>query len=334
MTPLRISTTRYRHPWHRLCAVALMLLLGAGALPTVAQASPNTTALPTASEDLSWSVAPGGSEKRSNFSYELDAGASRKDSFVVTNLGVKEISLAIYGADGVTSGTGALDLLPAAEPSKNIGAWVKVSKPRLTLAPGEQAEVDFTLDVPATAEPGDYVGGLVSSFADTSNGGTVLVDRRLATRMNVRVSGEGRLALEVTDLVVTPGQAWNPFAPVRATISYTVKNTGTVRARGTAQVSTSGPFGLASNTRNDAGAELIPGGSVQHEVLIEGLWPLFALTTNVQILPEGIDSTPGAQVHASATAVAIPWGQLGLLLLVVATAVVVGVARVRRRQPR
>lgn len=311
--------TRHLLLWHRALASVLIAFMGLAALPAASHAS--------TADDLSWSVEPGGKQDRTNFTFDLEAGETLKDSFVVTNLGAKELSLAIYAADGITSSTGALDLKSAEEPSELIGAWVKVKEPVITLGSGEQSTVDFTLQVPENTEPGDYVGGLISSYADTSSGSTVIVDRRLATRMNVHVGGAGNLSLEIKDLKISTGQTWNPFAPANATVSYTVLNTGTIRARGPQTITTSGPFGLASTGTEVPGAELIPGGSAEQEVVVSGVWPLFNLSGSVTIHPEGLDATSGTAVLVETSVLMVPWGQLCLLILVVGGAIFIGIRR-------
>ncbi len=280
-------------------------------------------------DELSWSIKPGGDASRTNFSYELEPGDQRKDSFEVTNLGAQEISLAVYAADGITSGSGALDLLPADEPSTVVGAWVKVDQPQIMLSPGETEIVDFTLAVPKNTEPGDYVGGLISSYVEASGGSTVVVDRRLATRMNVRVGGEGTVALQVQDPSIGTTPAWNPFAPAAATVSFTLKNTGTVRARGPYTITTQGPFGLGATSQTFAADELIPGGSATVVQRIEGIWPLFRLGTEVSVAPEGIDGSPGEPSTAGTAVWAVPWGQLVLLVLLVIVAIAIGLRRGR-----
>lgn len=318
------NTPNHRLLLRKALASVTLALLGLGVAPGASYA--------TTADGLSWSVAPGGKEERANFTYDLKAGETREDSFVVTNLGAKEISLAIYAADGITSSTGALDLKSADEPSESVGAWIRVAEPAIILGSGEQTEVDFSLQVPKNTEPGDYVGGLISSYADTSSGSTVMVDRRLATRMNVHVGGEGKLSLEIKDLSISTSHAWNPFEPVDATVSYTVLNTGTVRARGPQTISTSGPFGMAGTTSEDPGAELIPGGRAERTIVVPGVWPLFNLTGSVKIRSEGIDATPGTEVFATTKTAAVPWGQLCLLLVVAGGAILLGIRRGRSEE--
>ena len=300
---------------------AAILLAAAPLVSTAAHAAP--------ADELSWGIKPGGTESRTSFSYELDSGKTQDDSFVVTNLGATEATLAVYAADGITSSSGALDLLPVDEASTVIGAWVAVKEPEITLSPGETEEVDFSLTIPDGTEPGDYVGGLISSFVDTTGGGTVVVDRRLATQISVRVGGEGILALTPTGIGTSTAAAWNPFAPTTSTVQFDLANTGTVRARGNYTITVSGPFGLAKKTRDFAFEEMIPGGAASITQELEGIWPLFRLNTEVAFTPEGIDSAPGETIIISNNAWAIPWGQGIGLLLVIIIAVIIGVRRGR-----
>ncbi|AIY02269.1 hypothetical protein ART_2670 [Arthrobacter sp. PAMC 25486] len=307
--------------WLALLAAVLISVMALLLAPAPAQA--------TSGDDLSWSVKPGGDTARTNFSYEMDAGGTQHDSFVVTNLGAKAFKLAVYAADGTTSTTGALDLLPATEASTGIGAWVTVETPTIELAPGAQADVPFTVAVPADAEPGDYVGGLLSSYVDIANGGTVQVDRRLATRMNVRVAGDGRVSMALSQLAASTGLAWNPFAPVPGSVAFEITNSGNVRARGPYTVTMAGPFGWGKRTTTIASAELIPGGSAAVATSLEGVWPLGWLTTTVEMSPEGIDGVPGTAATITTDGWAVPWGQFGLLAVIVAAAICIGLWRGR-----
>jgi len=285
---------------------------------------------PTArADDLSWGINPGGDEQRSSFSYELDPGDEVNDSFEITNYGTSPLDLSLYGADGATSSSGALELLPATEPSSQIGAWVTVARKEITLAAGEQQEVDFTLAVPEDAQPGDYVGGMISSYLDTESGSTVSVDRRLATQLAVRVAGEGALSLQLGELDARAPIAWNPFAPVDATVVATLTNDGNLRARGPYTVTVAGPFGLGKTAQTFAAEEMLPGSSVQIEQTVSGLWPLAWQRVKVTMDTEGVDSMPGPSVSSSTAFWTLPAGWLGVLVLIVAAATVIGVRRAR-----
>ena len=292
--------------------------------------STGVIALPAAQADeISWGINPGGDEERSSFSYELDPGQSLEDSFAITNYGTKPLNLSIYGADGLTSANGALELLPATESSNYIGAWIHVEEPSVILAAGEETEVGFTLNIPEDAEPGDYVGGMISSFVDSASDSTVAIDQRLATQLAVRVGGEGTTALAVTEASAAAPIAWNPFAPVDATVHATLANDGNLRARGSYTVKISGPFGVAPASHTFSAEELLPGSTVQLEQQVPGFWPLLWQQVEVTMDAEGIDSLPAGSSTVTTTFWTLPAGWILILLVVMGAATVLGVRRAR-----
>lgn len=299
-------------------ALSAALLIGAaGSLPAAH------------ADDISWGINPGGEEERSSFSYELDPGQSLEDSFEITNYGTVPLQLSVYGADGSTSANGALELLPASEASTHIGAWIDVSEPTISLDSGEQTEVDFTLNIPENVAPGDYVGGMISSYMDTSSGSTVAVDQRLATMLAVRVGGEGNLSLKLGDTSASAPIGWNPFAPVTAELSTQLSNEGTLRSRGTYAVTISGIFGWGSTTQTFAVDEMLPGSAIEFTAEVSGLWPLIWQQYEVALTPEGIDGLSGEPVVASGSFWSIPAGWIGILLLVALAATIMVIIRRR-----
>lgn len=313
------------HIMYRLTARA-GLLMAATAVLTTALVTPAAHA-----DQLSWGISPGGAEPRSSFSYELEGGEVLHDSFEITNFGATEITLAVYGADGSTSSAGSLELSSNTETVQAIGAWIKVSEPEVTLAAGEETSVNFTVEIPEDTAPGDYVGGMVSSYIDTS-AGTVAVDQRLATQLAVRVGGEGAIKLNITEATVAAPIAWNPFAPVDATLGMTLKNEGNLRARGSYTVKLSGPFGLASTTQTYNAEELLPGATVFLEQQVPDFWPLVWHKAEVRLDVEGVDSIPVGASAASTTFWTFPAGWIFLLLALITVAIIIGVRRARKWQ--
>lgn len=305
------------------------LALRVGALAAATILATAMLAAPSASaEDLSWGINPGGQEQRSSFAYELEPGQSAQDSFEITNYGTAPISLAVYPADGTTSSSGSLELSASGEPAEAIGSWIKVKAPTVNLAAGEETSVDFSIEIPKDAAPGDYVGGMVSSHIDAA-AGTVAVDRRLATQLAIRVGGEGTVNLALSQVSATAPIAWNPFAPVDATVDLTLANGGNLRARGSYTIRISGIFGLASTTRTYTAEELLPGSTVRLQQQVPGLWPLLWQKVEVTMDTEGVDSLPAGTTTSSATFWSVPAGGVILLLLLVAAAITIAVRRNR-----
>lgn len=284
-----------------------------------------------ADDSLTWSLTPVDNEHgtgRPNFSYALDPGATVTDAVQVTNKSPRELTLKVYAADGFTTTSGDLDLLPADKPSVGLGAWLSTSTQSLTLAPGESKPVEFTIKVPADAQPGDHPGGIITSFS--SGEGTVKVDQRFALRIHTRISGELTVSGAASGAQAHAGAAWVPVAPVPVTIDYNLENTGNARAYFTYQAELSGPFGLGKKTVTGELPEVMPGSTVTPELRIDGVAPLFFLSGDLTLTPQAVDGQVGQPIVLAVQAGSIPWGTLALLLLIIVAAVTIGVIRARR----
>jgi hypothetical protein len=327
--------TRTRVP-AALVALGVLALSLAG-VPSAAAADGST--------QVTWGVRPADTvhgAERPNFAYTLPPGGTLSDALVVTNGGDAPLALDVYAADGFLTPDGTLDVLEAGEESTALGSWVAVATPEVVVEPGATVEIPFTVTVPADAQPGDYAAGVVSSLL-VENAEGVTVDRRLGSRMHVRVSGDLAPALAVTDVRVDYDAGGNPVRPGSATVSFTVTNTGNARVAPAEQVQIAGLLGLG---RARAAAvdvpELIPGASVQRSVVVDGVWPLVRTTARVALGGEVV-VLPGAAgtgenplvpgVVGTAAAWAVPWAVLAALLLVGAL-VALRVRAGRRRKVR
>ncbi|WP_144679407.1 DUF916 domain-containing protein [Cellulosimicrobium sp. TH-20] len=295
---------------------------------------------PDPAQTVQWGVRPGDTAQgvdRPNFAYSLAPGGSLRDSLVVSNHGDTPLALAVYAADGFLTDDGTLDLLPAGEESTALGSWIALDQAEVEIPPQERVEVPFTVTVPDDATPGDYAAGVVSSLVVVAEDG-VTTDRRLGSRVHLRVQGELAPALAVDDVRLAYDGTLNPFAPGSATVTFTVTNEGNARVAPATAVRVSGPFGLGATSATDVDVpELLPGSSVERTVEVDGVWPLgrevATLTVGGEVVPlPGTVPDPEVVVPgvvATATTWAVPWVALGLLVLV--ALLVVWRVRARRR---
>lgn len=324
----------------RLVAAAGVLAAAlALAAPAAAATVPTTTTISTASGDgaVSWGVRPAAGadgSARANFVYEVEPGDVVDDVLVVTNHGVDPLTLDVYAADAFTTPSGALDLLAPGTPSTGLGAWVRVDRSSVDLAPGAEVEVPFVVEVPADARPGDHAAGVVTSLRTSQPGQTVQVDRRMGARVHVRVAGEAVPAVAARDGAVEVTGSANPFAPTAALVTYTVENTGDTRLAGTAAVTVAGPGGAAAVEVVDELPELLPGDVLVRQVQVGGVWPLGQARADVDVLVEGVGLGAGSAAPRSLTATtwAVPWAQL--LLLGAAVGLGLLLPRLSARAPR
>ncbi|WP_410597432.1 DUF916 domain-containing protein [Amycolatopsis sp. lyj-23] len=298
----------------------------------VAAAVAGVTAGPAAAQDEApWTVATAANDlgaDRDNYSYTADAGERIDDGLVITNHDPGPLDLAVYGADAFTTDTGQLDLLAKGKPSTGVGAWVHPGRDRVTVQPGQTVEVPFTVTIPVGAPSGDHVGGILTSMTQGD------VERRVGSRIRVRVGGDLRPSLSVENLDVAYSGTANPFGSGDATLTYTVRNTGNALLAARQSATVSGPFG---SWRVPAAAipdspQLLPGETRKVSVPVHAVTPavyLGATVTLVPLLTDAAGSTaPLPAADTTAHGWAVPWTLVGLLLALVAVLLVL--RRLRR----
>ena len=303
--------------------LAVVAILGFGARPALA------------SDDVTWTVRTASNSfgaDRSSFSYNVNPGGSLKDALVVANRGKKPVKLAVYASDGFTTSTGQLDLRGRAEKQSGVGAWVSSSRTTLTVAAGATVTVPFTVTLPSNATPGDHVGGIITSLTAPDASETVNVERRLGIRITMRVGGDlsPALAIENPHLSYDGG---------RATLDYTLHNTGNATQSADQAAKVTGPFGWFASAAGaiPAAPELLPGETWNVSVPVRDVTAAFWLTGKVTVTPKLTDASGSTTslkpVTATARAWAVPWLFAALIVLLVAV-IVLGVILARRARAR
>lgn len=327
-------------PLLRLRRSFVLLILTTLALVLSWPAGPATaaTASPSPDTTVSWSVRPADTAQgtaRPNFAYDAQPGSTLADAIVVTNRSTAPIELDVYAADGLLTADGSLDILPGGEPSAELGTWISVGTPDITLESGESREVPFDLTVPASTPPGDYAAGIVAAMVVEAEG--TVTERRLGSRVHVRVLGDLAPAVTVSDVSVDYRGTVNPVEGGAATVTYTLTNTGNTRLEASADITLAGPFGLAPLTIADDAPELLPGSSIERRVDLGGVPALGVLTADVSVTAEVVsrsaDDTQAlpapATAAASAMTAAVPWTVL-VIIVVVAGLIVWRILAVKR----
>lgn len=306
---------------------------GSAVAATADGPAPNVTA-----DNLVWTVKPTDNAigaGRPNFGYRADPGATVRDSLDVTNRGGEALTLKVYAADAFTPQGGGIDLLRSDQKSVDAGTWITLSSDAITVQPQQTVTVPFTLTVPSTATPGDHSGGIVTTLVTGS--GQFAVERRLGSRVQIRVSGALAPKLDLSGVSVSYGTQLNPFSSSSARVTYTVANTGNVRLNAHSMITVDGPLGMLGRTvaTEDLG-ELLPGNARHFEVKVPAAWAFFYLSATVRLEP--FPSNPNdsaaqfdlATVSASGATFALNWGHV--ILLFVAVVGVGGGLRWRKRR--
>lgn len=294
----------------RAAVTATLLTVGVAALASPAAATvppgdsvpadgavdPSTDTASTDPADIefvqSWTLTAGGGAdgsevgSRPNLTYQLAPGAVIEDTVVVFNLGNLPMLFRVYATDAFNNDDGQFDLIPGDEAPVDAGAWVELVQESITLEPGQQATIPFTLTVPADARPGDHVGAIVAgntTTADSGGGQVVDVERRTGTRLYVQVDGELQRDLAVSALTTDYDHSANPLGG-SAEVSFVVENRGNVRLGGTPVVSVSGPLGIGKQEITlDPISEILPGQEIDFTTTLEDVPALFLDTTSVRI---------------------------------------------------
>ena len=326
-----------RHRLVHLLSVAACVAVAALAVPGQAYAAPKDDGV------RSWSLRPAGPDgkpdSRTHFTLQSEPNQTVSDKALLTNQSKVPVVFNVYGSDAFNTAKGEFDLLSAAKPPVDIGAWMSFPSHTVSVPAGKTVVIPFTITAPANAAPGDHVGGLVVSLADSSGGDRVNVDTRVALRVYLRVPGLLRPLLATSNVTSSFQAVTNPFGKGKVTVRYTVNNPGNIRLRGRVTITVKSVFGttLAKATPPDI-PELLPGGRVTFTAEVSQVFPAGPLTVQIGLAPYPDPQQPVGQNVVSASASgytwAISWTLLSLIVFVVLVALVLWLMQRRRLRSR
>jgi len=324
-----------------VAAFALALTPALGSARADAQTAADQAQTPDPNAVVnSWALTPCGDDPtqpgaRPTFSYTLAPGATQADCLTVWNYGNTQLTFHVYAADALNNATGAFDLVDEGAKSKDAGSWVKVGQDYVTLPASSSIRLPVTITVPANATPGDHTAGLVASSqtpARDQKGGQVLLNRRVGSRVYLRVTGATNPALTTENLSTDYSSSLNPLDG-SLDVTYTIRNNGNIRLGAKQKVTVHDVFGDVAERTPKAIPELLPGNSVTITQHFTGVAATVRVGADVALEPfvpgaSGKAAKSDAQVTtASASTWAIPWS-----LLLVLLAILVIVLLVRRRR--
>src|SRR5579859_3723690 len=101
---------------------------------------------------------PGG-----HFNFALVPGQRISDGIVVVNFSSHALRFHVYGADLLTATGGGLAPAQPTATMREVGAWIVVASPMITIPAHGQSTEAFTIRVPATASAGQHLGAVVAA---------------------------------------------------------------------------------------------------------------------------------------------------------------------------
>lgn len=256
-------------------------------------------------------------------------GATVNDEVTVVNLSPLPLTLDVYPVDVYNDVNGNLEPQVAAAKPTDAGAWVTMRTPagkRTLVLPGRGTlVVPISVKIPKNAAVGDHLAGLmVSLTAKGQSAGDkatpVNLEQRVGVRLSIRVAGQLKPELTISDVDPTYTGSLTPWGRGSAQVTYVVTNTGNVKLGGHQKVAINGLFGAAAAPLdvNDLPV-LLPGGTATVTVQVPNVAPMGLLSADVTVVPAAAqgDAVPELAVAtASAKFWAIPWTLLALVLLV------------------
>lgn len=190
----------------------------------------------------------------------------------VVNTGGRRGTVLLYPVDGTTGQTSGAVYLDRSAPRRDVGRWLRVSSPHVTLDPGQSRTVSFDVAVPRRVAGGQHLGGLVAENAGRQR--TAPVKRgRGSFRINLR-------ALTIAAVQVTlPGQLKPDLIPDSAkpggTAGYQalllgIRNDGNALVKGSGSVAISTRAGGRVSAATFALDTFVPRTRINYPVPIRG----------------------------------------------------------------
>jgi LysM repeat protein len=173
------------------------------------------------------------------FVYELKPGESVKDGVQIFNNTEESKTIAVYATDAIVSSGGAFACAQAADEIKDVGKWISISKSTVTLAPGTNVVVPFSVTLPNDTQPGEHNGCIAIQEADAESanvGNGIALSFRSAIRMAITVPGEIKKELTIQNVSLL-----GKTDKLIGTIS--LKNNGNVSLDATVDTDLTGMFG-------------------------------------------------------------------------------------------
>jgi hypothetical protein len=194
------------------------------------------------------------------------------------------------------------------DPANSLKSWVTPQVTDVTIAPGEEPTLDFSLDVPANADPGSHWGTLLAITGPQAVGPNTAINTRLGLLILVRVRGDEREKLTLESVSVPRFVDAPPIA-----LEARFKNEGTVHEAPQGTIEVRNMFGSLVATGTLPVRNVLPGvvrkiGTAVGEG--EGFW-----LGRYSVLLSATYGDKGEQLAAKRIIWVVPWRRYGMWAL-------------------
>ncbi len=204
---------------------------------------------------------------QSIFIMRLKPEEQGKNGIRLINSGKDAHTVEIYPTDSSSSVDGSFSCRQHAEAVKDVGTWVKLDKTKLTLQAGEQTVVDFTVNVPKGAGPGEHDGCIAVQDIENlpaKSGSGVLLGFRSAIRLAVTVPGKIVKKLDIVKIDIKHVENRG------ISVSAIAKNSGNVSLDVTARAQLVSVLGQETKIKSDAKYPIMQGATTGWPYVFDG----------------------------------------------------------------
>lgn len=194
---------------------------------------------------------------QSIFLHTIKIGGTAKDKILLSNRSDKKQTIDLYAVDAITTNTGSFTCKQRVEKKTDAGAWIKLAKTELTLAPDESELVDFSITVPEKSDVGEHNACLVFAAKDDVEDvdGSLRIRTRSAVRLAVTIPGKLERGVNIQDFRTEEKKGVQTF-------TLQARNTGNVSADTNIQVALKTLYGV-SVYKNGGQYPVLPSNSLE-----------------------------------------------------------------------
>ena len=178
------------------------------------------------------------------FIHDLEVGEVADDGIRVINNSDEAKNILVYGVDSTPSTGGAFACKQFSQDKEAVGSWIELEKSEVSLEPGTNEVVPFTISVPTNASVGEHNGCIViqeRKEEDEKKAG-VSLSFRTGIRVAITVPGELKRDIEIIGFTVSKKEKGDSKGAL--ILHPMVKNLGNVSVDADVKVITRSVFGF------------------------------------------------------------------------------------------